>query len=115
MNLNLLAKIAAAGNPAAPVKKSLSTGPGPAVPKLAPYLNHGGGQAPQHQAGEVQKQPQPWPGHVNIGDKRPGTQTAGDVHTHASPDTGERGSACGEAHTITKSAAFWAGVENQCS
>jgi len=110
----ILSKIAANGNPAAPVKQSLPTGPGPSVPKVAPYLNHGGGQAPAQKPGPIQSQPQPWPGYVNIGDKKPGTQTAGDLGAHGSPDTGERGSSfTGDTKALTKSASFWAGVVSQ--
>ena len=110
----ILSKHAANGNPAAPVKQSLPTGPGPSVPKVAPYLNQGGGQAPTQKPGETQKQPQPWPGYVNIGDKKPGTQTAGDLGAHGAPDTGERGTSfTGDTKALTKSASFWAGVESQ--
>lgn len=99
-----MAKLAA-GNPAAPQKRSLGDGPID-MGLSAPYLNMGGGKAQQHQAGDVMRQPQPWPGHVNIGDKKPGVQVGGDVENRSgAPDTGERGSSGGDM-TVTKSAAF---------
>jgi hypothetical protein len=100
---------AAAGNPAAPQKSSL---PGMAfgAPGTA-YLNQGGGQATQQSAGRVQMHAQPWPGHVNVGDKKPGTQVPGDVGGRSgSPDTGELGLGQGGDMTVTKSAAFEAGI-----
>lgn len=105
-------KLAGSSNPAQPVKNSLGTG-APEGQRFAPYLNQGGGGAAQHQAGEVQKQPQPWPGHVNIGDKKPGVQVAGDVGGRGgSPDTGELGIGQGGDTTVTKSAAYEAGFES---
>lgn len=74
------------------------------APKLAPYLQ-GHPNAEQQVAGPVQSQPQPWPGHVALGNKSPGQQVAGPVAKHLPPDTGERGS-------LAKSAAFQAGVCN---
>jgi hypothetical protein len=100
----------AAGNPAQPVKQSLGTGQ-PEAQRFAPYLNQGGGMPAAHKAGAVESKPQPWPGHVNIGDKSPGQQVAGPVAGDKSPDTGEMGSAGGDM-TVTKSAAFWAGVDS---
>jgi hypothetical protein len=102
-------KTAAASNPAQAVKQSLPTG-APEAQRFAPHLNMGGGMPPAHQAGEVQKQPQPWPGHVNVGDKRPGQQVPGPVARDTAPDTGEKGKADEGTMTRTKSAAFVAGV-----
>ena len=108
-----LDKVAGASNPAQPVKSSL---PGGAPEKLrfAPYLNQGGGQAAEHKAGPVESKPQPCPGHVNIGDKSPGVQVAGDVGGRAgSPDTGDLGMGQSGDQTVTKSAAFMAGALSQ--
>lgn len=99
----------AAANPAAPQKSSLP-GMGHGSPGTA-YLNQGGGQARQQSAGSVQSQPQPWPGHVNIGNKSPGVQVPGNVGGRSgSPDTGDLGMGQGGDMTVTKSAAFEAGV-----
>lgn len=99
----------AAGNPAAPQKSSLP-GMGHGSPSTA-YLNQGGGGARQQVAGNVQIHPQPWPGHVNIGNKSPGTQVPGNVGGRGgSPDTGELGMGQGSDMTVTKSAAFEAGI-----
>jgi len=102
-------KTAAAGNPAQAVKQSLPTGT-PEAQRFAPHLNQGGGMPPAHQAGPVQSQPQPWPGHVNVGNKSPGQQVPGPVARDTSPDTGEKGQADEGTMTRTKSAAFIAGV-----
>lgn len=104
-------KLAGTSNPAQPVKSSMGTGY-PEGQRFAPYLNQGGGMAAQQTAGEVQKHPQPWPGHVNIGDKKPGTQEPGFVNRHGSPDTGELGMGQGGDMTVTKSAAFEAGISS---
>jgi hypothetical protein len=102
-------KTAAAGNPAQAVKQSLPTG-APEAQRFAPHLNQGGGMPPAHQAGPVQSQPQPWPGHVNVGNKSPGQQVPGPVARDTSPDTGEKGKADEGTMTRTKSAAFVAGI-----
>ena len=102
-------KTAAASNPAQAPKSSLSSG-APEAQRFAPYLNQGGGAAGQHQAGPVASVPQPWPGHVNIGDKSPGQQAAGAVAMDTSPDTGERGTSNTGDMVRTKSAAFVAGI-----
>ena len=102
-------KTAAAGNPAQAVKQSLSTG-APEAQRFAPHLNQGGGMPPAHQAGPVQSQPQPWPGHVNVGNKSPGQQVPGPVARDTSPDMGEKGRADEGTMTRTKSAAFIAGI-----
>lgn len=104
-------KLAGSSNPAQPVKQSLGTGY-PEGQRFAPYLNQGGGQAAQHKAGEVQKQPQPYPGYVNMGDKSAPQQTAGQVAMDSSPDTGELGMGQGGDMTVTKNAAFEAGIES---
>ena len=94
-------------NPAAPVKSSKGgmerdEGPGTA------YLNQGGGKAGKHVAGSVESTPQPWPGHVNIGDKSPGQQGAGDVGGRGgSPDTGERGTTMGSGDQAMSKSASW--------
>lgn len=101
-------KIAASGNPAAPVKSSL--GGMERMSPSAPYTN-GGGKAVQQVPGSVQSQPQPWPGYVNHSKGAP-QQTAGDVAGRAgSPDTGDLGLGQGGDMTVTKSAAFALGVE----
>lgn len=104
-----LVKMAGSSNPAQPVKQSLPTGH-PEAQRFAPYLNQGGGMPAAHQAGDVQRHAQPWPGYINTGDKGAPQQTAGMVAMDKSPDTGEMGSAGGDM-TVTKSAAFWAGVD----
>lgn len=100
----------AAGNPAAPVKSSLGTGY-PEAQRFATYLNQGGGMAAQHVAGSVQMHPSPYPGYINTGNKSAPMQVAGNIGGRGgSPDTGELGLGQGGDMTVTKSAAFQAGL-----
>lgn len=84
----------------------------PTAPRLAPYLNQGGGQAGQQQPGAVAKQPQPHPGYVTAGTgvQQASPQVAGDLKPHGAPDQGERGAQGGDM-TVTKSAALAAGFD----
>jgi len=98
----------AAENPAAPVKSSL---PGMEVmsPETA-YLNNGGGKAEEQKAGEVKKSQQPGDAYLNTpGGAKADEQVAGDINVGAAPDTGEKSPSSADM-TVTKSAAFEAGV-----
>lgn len=97
------AKEAAAGNPAQPVKSSLGS------PNVAPspggaYLNTPGGAKAGKQGPDPKVAPAP-----GASSYAPGQPSAA-ANIHGSPDTGERGSTGKGDQTVTKSAAWHAGV-----
>jgi len=97
------AKEAAAGNPAQPVKSSLGS------PNVAPspggaYLNTKGGAKAGKQGGDPNVAPAP--GKSSYAPSQPSAA----ANIHSSPDTGERGAADKGDQTVTKSAAWHAGL-----
>jgi hypothetical protein len=111
---NALAKVAS--NPAAP-QKSSKGGMESSSPSTA-YLNQGGGKAQAQSAGAVQSHSPAYPGYINVGNKAPPEQSAGDVGGRAgSPDTGELGSpfGSGDQNVQTKSASWLIGMDDSIS
>lgn len=103
----VMSKVAAPGNPAAPVKSSLGTG-SIDMGLNAPYLQGGGKAGAQGPSPTVES---PGANYLNTpGGKSAGPQQAGGVGVHASPDSGERGMVPSADLSVTKTAAFTAGM-----